>query len=422
MRFQSLDEWLAWMQPPTHIDLGLARCREVAERMGLLKPDYFLFTVAGTNGKGSSATLLDHILRAAGYRCGRFLSPHILRYNERYHLQGKEASDEELCAAFEAIDQARGEIKVTNFEFSLLAALYLFQQHQLEVAVLEVGLGGRLDAANIIDADVALITSISLDHQEYLGDTREKIAYEKAGIMRAQRPAVCSDPDAPQSLQEYAQVVGASLRCLGKDFNFLHQPGDAHWEWRSRSGKVYKKLPLPALAGAYQVQNAAGVLAALEAAQAQLVVNEVAIHQGLQDFYLPGRLQRLKHLPVPVLLDVAHNPSGAEALAQALMPLSDAGQRHAIVGMLNTKDSVGSLKPLIDKVDVWHVCPLNHPQSRSVQELMDILHAQGALYCIDHESVNMAYQLLQEQLGKQDEILIFGSFNTVAEVLPMPTS
>lgn len=415
MRFQHLQDWLSWQENlhPTEIELGLERCREVGERLGLMSADFYVFTVAGTNGKGSSAGFLDSILRAAGYRCGRFLSPHLLRYNERISIDGQDANDRQLCEAFAAIDAARGAISLTYFEFGALAALWLFQQAKVDVAVLEVGLGGRLDAVNIIDADVALITAIGLDHMDWLGSDREVIGREKAGILRAARPAVCSDPRPPQSLRDYAQELNTPLSCLGEDY--YYQVRTSAWDWQN--GKQnFTDLPLPGLAGAFQLQNAAGVLQALGCARERLPVKRDAIEQGLRDVRLPGRLQSLPGR-VPTLLDVAHNPLGARALRIGLENFPCRGQRHALVGMFKDKDIEATLAALRDAVDVWHPCTLENPRGATAQRLSDALAASGIAAVEPFPGVRQGFQTLRAELSAQDQLLVFGSFVSVKEAL-----
>ncbi|HEY1077238.1 MAG TPA: Mur ligase family protein, partial [Fontimonas sp.] len=288
---RSLADWLSWQEKlhPRDIALGLGRVGEVARRLGLTEQAPPTLTVGGTNGKGSSAHLAALIYQQAGYHVGLYTSPHLLHYNERVRINGQLASDADLCRAFTAIDKARGDVSLTYFEFGTLAALWLFREAQVQVQVLEVGLGGRLDAVNILDADVALITSIGIDHQDWLGDSRESIAREKAGIFRHGRAAVVAEPDPPSSLIEVAQACGARLLRRGPDFQA--QPSATGWRWRGPAGTL-DELPLPGLSGAAQLSNAAGVLAAVDALQPRCPVPASAIRSALPQLRVPGRCEQ----------------------------------------------------------------------------------------------------------------------------------
>ena len=289
LRFNRLDKWLEWQESLhfTAIELGLERCKRVADNMGLLKPSYNVISVAGTNGKGSSVTLLDKILRNAGHKVGRYTSPHLLKYNERICINGEEVSDTELCESFDRIDRARGDISLTYFEFGTLAALDIFRQHDVELALLEVGLGGRLDAVNVLDADVALITSIDIDHQQWLGDNRESIAREKAGIFRNKAIAVCSDPNPPQSLIDCANALGTPLSVAGSDYQYFSN--EDSWSWQANDLSL-KELPRPMQYCDFQLQHAAGVLMVLNKIQSEYPVSEEDIAQGLNSFRVDGRM------------------------------------------------------------------------------------------------------------------------------------
>ena len=289
-RFQTLAGWLNWQEGlhPKKIDLGLERVADVASRLGTLQLEQTVITVAGTNGKGSSVAFLESILSAAGYRVGTYTSPHLFRYNERIRINSHEVDDAALCEAFAAVDEARGTSTLSYFEFGTLAALQLFSQAPLDIVVLEVGLGGRLDAVNIIDATVALVTSVGIDHCAWLGTDRESIGREKAGIFRATRPAICSDPAPPASVEKHAQKIGADWYCLGQAYDYTEEPGG--WTWRG-AGRALEALPCPSLPGKHQLNNAAGVLMALELLSGQHPVTRAAIEQGLQSVSLPGRCQ-----------------------------------------------------------------------------------------------------------------------------------
>jgi dihydrofolate synthase/folylpolyglutamate synthase len=414
-RFDTLPDWLAWQEGlhVREIDLGLERCRSVAQRMGLEKPAYPVISVAGTNGKGSSVAGLSGILRAAGYRVGTYTSPHLLRYNERVRIEGQEASDRALCEAFNVIDQARGDISLTYFEFGTLAALQLFSEADLDIAVLEVGLGGRLDAVNLVDADVALITAIGIDHEDWLGSDRETIAREKAGILRAGKPAVCSDPDAPRSVVTAAAETGARLFRLGQDFSY--QVASDTWAWFGPERR-YEGLPHPGLHGAYQFQNAAGVLMALDLLHDRYPVSFAAMASGLGDLTLPGRFQVLAG-PVDWILDVAHNPHAAVRLAETLGRWPCAGRTLGLLGMLRDKDAGGVLRELAPVVDVWHFASVLGRRGGTSEQLLDAWQTLGYTKPVNcHASVSAAFDAVRQEARAGDRIVVMGSFLTVGEV------
>ncbi|MFH1818288.1 MAG: bifunctional tetrahydrofolate synthase/dihydrofolate synthase [Pseudomonadota bacterium] len=414
-RLTSLDAWLARLERlhPSTIDLGLDRVRRVKVALGLV-PDFPLIVVGGTNGKGSTCAYLAAILDAAGYKTGLYTSPHLLRYNERVRVAGREASDAELIAAFERVDAARGDVSLTYFEFGTLGAMARFIDAGIDVAVLEVGLGGRLDAVNVFDADVAVVTSVDLDHMDYLGDSREKIGFEKSGIYRTGRPAVCVDPAPPLSLLEHARRIGADLRCVGRDFSAQRE--DDHWTYRSRA-TCWADLPLPAMAGACQLRNASGALAALDAIQARLPVDEAAIRRGLAATRVPGRFQYIAQAPA-VILDVAHNPEAARALAATLHGQPVGGRTLAVVGMLADKDAAGVFAALRDEIDAWWTCTPASPRARDAQALAAELRGQVGEVPI-HVQPDVARALTEARSAarEDDRILVFGSFYTVAAVL-----
>jgi dihydrofolate synthase/folylpolyglutamate synthase len=411
----SLADWLARLEQlhPSAIELGLERVRRVRDALGLA-PAFPCIIVGGTNGKGSTCAYLEAILGAAGYKTGLYTSPHLLRYNERVRIAGTEADDAQLVAAFEKIDAARGETSLTYFEFGTLAAMVQFIDAAVDVAILEVGLGGRLDAVNVFDADVAIVTSVDLDHMEYLGDSREKIGFEKAGIYRAGQPAICADPVPPASLITHATTIGADLRCVERDFS-AQREGDC-WAFRGRA-TTWPALPLPAMEGAYQLRNAAAALAALESVQGRLPVSEAAIRQGLVTAQLPGRFQRIARAP-EVILDVAHNPEAARALAATLRAQPVPGRTLAVVGMLADKDAAGVISALADEIDAWWACAPESPRARDAAALAAILHdhARDAPVRVQAD-VNAALAEARGAASEGDRILVFGSFYTVAAVL-----
>lgn len=419
-----LSSWLRHLETlnPKTVDLGLERVRAVKERLGLL-PSFPVITVGGTNGKGSTCAMLESVLRAAGYRTGLYTSPHLLRYNERVRLDGREASDLELCEAFAAVEAGRGEIPLTYFEFGTLAALWLFMRGNVEAAILEVGLGGRLDAVNAFDPDCAIVTSIDIDHTDYLGDTREAIGYEKAGIFRSAKPAICGDPAPPAALVDHATAIGAELRRIGKDYGYDSVEA-AQWRyWESTGRRVV--LPHPALRGAYQLGNAAGVLAALATLKEHLPVSNGDIRRGLLETTLTGRFQVLPGRP-QIILDVAHNPHAAAALAANLRNLPPTGKVIAVFAMLHDKDIAGVVRQFNGIVDHWLVAGIAQPRGASGAELASVLETAGEGAKLQtFADVPEAFRQACAMAGDDDRIAAFGSFFTVAEVLgalPVRTS
>ena len=379
-----------------------------------LAPAFPLIIVGGTNGKGSTCAYLEAILTAAGCKTGLYTSPHLLRYNERVRIAGVESSDAALVQAFEQVDVARGDTSLTYFEFGTLGAMAQFIEAAVDVAILEVGLGGRLDAVNVFDADAAIVTSVDLDHMDYLGDTREKIGFEKAGIYRAGRPAICADPAPPVSLLEQARQIGAELRCADRDFTAQRENG--HWTYCGPDA-IWRVLPLPIMAGAFQLRNAAGALAALETLRGRLPVSDRAIRQGLAAAILPGRFQRIARDP-DVILDVAHNPEAARALAATLREQPAAGRTLAVVGMLADKDAAGVFSALRGCIDAWWTSTPDSPRASAAALLADTLRAYAGDAPIKVQAnVNTALAEAQSAAREGDRILVFGSFYTVAAVL-----
>jgi dihydrofolate synthase/folylpolyglutamate synthase len=411
----TLDAWLARLERlhPSAIDLGLERVRSVKDALGLA-PTFPLITVGGTNGKGSTCAYLEAILGAAGYRTGLYTSPHLLRYNERVRVAGIEAGDAELVAAFETVDIARGEVSLTYFEFGTLGAMLQFVAAKVDVAILEVGLGGRLDAVNVFEPDAAIVTGVDLDHMDYLGDSREQIGFEKAGIYRAQRPAICADPQPPASLLEQAGRIGANLYRIDEAFHVREEDGS--WSYRGQRWN-FTGLPLPTMAGAHQLRNAAAALAALENLQERLPVTESAIRQGLLDARVPGRFQCFGADPQTVL-DVAHNPQAARALANSLQHKLVHGRTLAVVGMLADKDAAEVIEALVARVDAWWVCRPDSPRALAAEALAEMVrkHAQGVPVMVCSAPLQ-AYRAAQSEARDGDRILVFGSFYTVAPVL-----
>src|SRR5690606_5702917 len=365
-----LAEWLARIETlhSKPIDLGLDRVRAVAQRMGLAVPGV-VFTVGGTNGKGSTCALLEAILLAAGYRVGLYTSPHLVDFNERIRVNGSPASDAQIIEQFKRIDAARDGVALSYFEFTTLAALLLFQEQPLDAVVLEIGLGGRLDAVNIVDADCSILTSVDVDHAAWLGDTREKIGWEKAHVFRPGRPAICADPMPPDSVVQYAQEIGADLWLAGRDFNYS---GDRQ-QWAYGGRDVRRAgLAYPALRGANQLLNASGVLAALEALRGQLAVPQQAVRVGLANVSLPGRFQILPGKPT-IVLDVAHNPHAVATLVQNLDAMGYFPYTHAVVGMMHDKDIAAVLAKFGDRIDHWYCAGVEGGGAASADELAGIV-------------------------------------------------
>ncbi len=410
-----LADWLTYLESlhPKSIALGLDRVDEVRLRLNLV-PGFPLIVVGGTNGKGSVCAMLESILTAAGYRVGCYTSPHLLQYNERVRISKVPATDEALCASFETIEKARGEIPLTYFEFGTLAAMQLFIEHKVEVAILEVGLGGRLDAVNVFDADCAIITSVDIDHTDYLGETREQIAFEKAGILRQDRVAIFSDSAVPDAIVDHAGRIGAQLWCIGREFGFtLHQ---GQWDYRSTTS-ARRALPHPALRGAFQFNNASAVLAALDALTCQLPVNMQAIRRGLTEVQLAGRFQFVPGRP-QIILDVAHNPHAARALAQNLASLPPCPKTYAVFAMLADKDVAGVVNALDHDIDIWLVAGLTEPRGASADELIDILckvGVRGEILGFRDTAHAISHACLVA--GENDRIITFGSFHTVAAAM-----
>ncbi len=415
----SLADWLARLEGlhPKGIDLGLDRVRVVADRLDLASSASTVI-VGGTNGKGSTCAMLDSILRAAGYRTGLYTSPHLLEFNERARIDGVDASDEQLIESFEAVEAVRGATSLTYFEFTTLAILRLFAQARLDAVVLEVGLGGRLDAVNLVDADVSIVTSVDIDHIDYLGPTRELIGLEKAHIYRPGRAAICSDPRPPQSLLDHAERIGADLWRIGRDFNYQ---GDRQ-QWAYGGRRVRRSgLPYPALRGANQLLNASGALAALEALVERLPVSQQAVRHGLLTVELPARFQILPGRPATIL-DVAHNPHAAAVLAENLDSMGYFPVTHAVFGMLGDKDIAGVVGKLGNRIDHWHVGPTPGPRGTSAAQIGSQLRAAGVgtasgQSITEHSTLADAYAAARDSASADDRILAFGSFLTVADVM-----
>jgi dihydrofolate synthase / folylpolyglutamate synthase len=415
----TLAEWLDHCERlhPKDIDMGLARSEAIKQRLGLAFK-VPVITVAGTNGKGSTCTMLESIGLQAGYKVGLYIKPHFVHFEERCRVNGAMVSAAELLPHFEAVEQARGDMALTYFEFTTMAILRLLSQAELDMVILEVGLGGRLDTVNVIDADCAVITSIALDHMEYLGPDREAIGREKAAIMRPGKPAVFSDPVPPASVAAYAQEIGADLWQIGRDFNYA---GDKQqWGWGGRN-KRFNGLAYPALRGANQLLNASGALAAFEALRDRLPITAQAVRNGLAMLELPGRFQIVPGQPT-LVLDVAHNPHAVGALFENLDQMGFFPRTHAVLGVMADKDITAILTRMAPLVDHWHFCDLPIPRAATAQQLKTLhdsleLRGPGPVTTACHSNPSEALRAAVAAADPADRIVAFGSFYTVGGVL-----
>lgn len=413
-RPRSLADWLTYIeqQHPATIDMGLERVRAVATAMGLAQPAPHTIVVGGTNGKGSTVAFIEAIARAAGWKVGAYTSPHLLTYNERVRIEGEDVSDDALVAAFTAVEAARGSTTLTYFEYGTLAALYLFEQAGLDLAVLEVGLGGRLDAVNIVDADVAVITTVDIDHADWLGEDREAIGVEKAGIIRGWKPVILGETDPPSSVLARAYLLGANAIRGGSDF-FADVIDGQHWSWRDVGFRI--ELPMPALRGPIQLRNAASAIAALRALDKPLP--RTAIVDGVAQARIRGRLQGFERDGVEVLVDVGHNPQAARELATALKAAPITGRTVAVFAALQDKDAAGVVEALADRVDAWHLAGLDGARAQSAASLQARLSGTAAAGAATHETVDSALQQALASAKAGDRVLVFGSFHTAAQAL-----
>lgn len=413
-RPQTLSAWLSHIeqQHPATIDMGLERVRSVAQALGLAQPGAHTVVVGGTNGKGSTVAFIEAIARAAGWKVGAYTSPHLLRYNERVRIDGQDVTDEALMAAFNAIEDARGSTTLTYFEYGTLAALYLFAQAGLDLAVLEVGLGGRLDAVNIVDSDVAVITTVDIDHSEWLGEDRETIGVEKAGIIRGWKPVILGETDPPSSVLARAYLLGANAIRGGSDF-FADVIDAQQWRWRDVGFSI--DLPTPALRGPIQLRNAASAIAALRTLDKPLP--RAAIAEGVANARIRGRLQSVQRTGVDVLVDVGHNPQAARELAAALKAAPVAGRTWAVFAALQDKDAAGVVEALGGQVDDWHLAGLDGARAQSAQALQARLHDTAAAAAQQHATVADALEAALAAAAAGDRVLVFGSFHTAAQAL-----
>ncbi|AFL72949.1 bifunctional tetrahydrofolate synthase/dihydrofolate synthase [Thiocystis violascens] len=415
-RFETLDDWLDWQASlhPKTIELGLARVAAVWKRLGPTPPPFPVITVGGTNGKGSCVAMIESMAEAAGYRCACYTSPHLLRYNERVRIAGEPVSDESLCDAFARVDRARGDTTLTYFEFGTLAALDLFVRYGPDLAVLEVGLGGRLDAVNLLDADVSVVTSIGRDHTAWLGETLDAIAVEKAGIFRAGRPAVMGQRDAPVRLREEAVRLAAAPLQLGREID--HETADNGWIWKGAGGERLA-LPLPTLRGAFQLNNAAAAIAALACLRERLPVPVNALRAGLQRARLAGRFQVIPGAPTWIL-DVAHNGAAAQALATNLRAFACPGQLRAVLAVLSDKEPEAIAKPLLPFVAQWFLTQSDDPRAMPADRLaarLDTVLGASSGGCFAETEHALDAALSASDPG--DCLLVVGSFTTVSQAL-----
>ncbi|MBT2971651.1 MAG: bifunctional tetrahydrofolate synthase/dihydrofolate synthase [gamma proteobacterium symbiont of Ctena orbiculata] len=416
MRFESLEQWLGWQASyhPTEIDLGLQRVATVWRRLRPEGVQSRVVTVAGTNGKGSSVAMLESIYCQAGITVGCFTSPHLVRYNERIRLNGKPVSDRQLCRAFEIIDQARERISLSYFEFATLAALICFTEEKPELIILEVGLGGRLDAVNIIDADIALITTVDLDHTDWLGDDIETIGREKAGIIRSHQPVVLGDRAMPQSVLVHAEQLDADTYLSRREFDY--RSTRQGWQWQGPNGEVLE-LPEPGLTGGKQLQNASAVVMVCHLLQESLPLHPDAIARGLQQVRLPGRLQFVAGKPA-MLLDVAHNRQSLESLGEALRQLHWQGSVYALFGMLEDKDAADAVDLIGPYLAGWHLIDLDGWRGRKAEQLAVALRRAEVKQPVScYHGFAEAYRACREQAGPEDLMLVFGSFRIVGEAM-----
>lgn len=413
MKHKNLSDWLNYLETlhPKIIDLGLERISKVAQRLNIFPFFCPVITIAGTNGKGSCVALTESILHAAGYKVGTYTSPHLLSYNERVCINGKMVDDAALCDAFAEVEAARSDDTLTYFEFGTLAALLLFKKANLDAIILEVGMGGRLDAVNIVDADIAIISTIALDHMEWLGDDREKIGFEKAGIMRTGKPCVCGDFDVPESIKKYAKTMQATLYCQNQEFGYEYSK--TTWTWWGKQQKL-EHLPLPKIA----LQNAATVLQTIELLADKFTISPEAIETALQKVSVPGRFQIISDAVITIL-DVAHNPASGALLAKQLHDMPCQGRTLAVVGMLTDKDMRNTVATLVKTIDAWYVGGLHVPRGGEAIFLAEQIRMLQCQNVLEFHSITEAYQQALNDAKSGDRIIVFGSFYTVAEVMQL---
>lgn len=414
-RFATLDEWLAWLETlhPKKIDFSLTRIRAVLDALDIASPPYRVITVGGTNGKGSCVAMLESIYRQAGYHVGAFTSPHLWRFNERLRLDGRSIADETLIELFELMDAARGTVTLSYFEASAVAAMLYYARERVDVAILEVGMGGRLDAVNVYDADAALIVSIDLDHEEWLGKGRDAIGREKAGILRSGRPAIVADADPPASLLAIAASLGADLKLIGRDFSA--ERDDDALVYRM-PGRTDERLPRPSFGVRAQLHNAAACIAVVDSLQAMLPVTRMAVGEGLRQVRIAGRLDRHLIDGVEWIFDVAHNPAAAARMLDALELTSCPGRSWAVFGAMRDKDLAGVLRGFVASTAGWFVAPLESERGATAEEVCGVLAGLGA-EAVAYADVAEACHAARLRAEPGDRVLVFGSFYTVGPAL-----
>lgn len=410
----TVTEWLAYVEAlhPKSIAMGLDRVKTVADKLQL-NPKFPIITVAGTNGKGSVCAMLSQIYVQSGYQVGCYTSPHLVRYNERVSINNQLISDDDLCNAFAAVEAGRGDVALTYFEMGTLAAMWHFCRANLDVLVLEVGLGGRLDAVNIFEPSCAIVTTIDLDHMEYLGDTREKIGFEKAGVFRANKLAICGDENPPVSLLDYAKKIGANLQLINRDFTVKKTAQG----WQYSAGDMQLQLPSLGLAGDFQLVNAACAINAIQHLNVILPTPQSNIYAALRAVKLTGRFQQIHSQP-EILVDVAHNPHAARSLAHNLQAAPYIGRTLAVFAMLADKDIEGVIRELIGEIDAWYLADIHSPRGAKANDLQKILLKYAKKSSIQlFTDVGAALDAAYKNAAKNDRIIVFGSFYTVADAI-----
>jgi len=411
----NLTDWLGYIESihPSTIDLTLERIKIVIERLNL-DISFPILTVGGTNGKGSTCSILESIYREAGYKVACYTSPHFLNFNERIKIQTLAVSDEVICEAFSRIESAREDVTLTYFEYGTIAAMIIFSEAHVDVAILEVGLGGRLDAVNVFDADCAIVTTVDLDHMDYLGHTREAIGFEKAGIYRTEKTSICGDFDPPQSLINYAEFIHADLKIIGKDFGY-----EAHhdsFDFLIDSTFVMN-LPLPKLQGDFQLANATNALMAVKAMEDKLPLTEISIQKGITLTLLPGRFQEVKKMP-SLILDVAHNPQAARSLSHNLKTHVVPGKTIAVFSILKDKDIFGVINELNLDIDDWFIAEIQNERAASIETISNTIQKINPSAHIEaFKNIQEAYQFASKEVTRNDRIIVFGSFFTVADIM-----
>ncbi|MBA2654019.1 MAG: bifunctional tetrahydrofolate synthase/dihydrofolate synthase [Gammaproteobacteria bacterium] len=409
----TLEKWLSRIESlHSHtIVMGLERVRAIAASLNLSHFSCPVILIGGTNGKGSSVKFVASILQANGYQVGTYTSPHLLHFNERICINDQPVTDEILSDAFEVIDRARQTVVLTFFEFTTLAALWIFKQAKLDALILEVGMGGRLDAVNIVEADIAVVTSVDMDHMEWLGETREEIGYEKAGIFKPTKVAICGDLFPPESVKQRARDLACPFYCIGKDFSF--ERDNNSWSWHS-TDLIFEHLPIPRLS----LTNAAIALMVISKLQERLPVSFAAVREGLQQAALPGRFQKIGK----IILDVAHNPAAAAMLANNLNQLNHNGRLIGVVGMLADKDISATLQPLFPLIQEWHLGTLSVKRGAEATLLARSFKDIPNVNCYTYDAISSAFNAASNNATTNDKIIVFGSFYTVAEVLSVLSS